>query len=93
MTYLRPSLYHAFLVFVFVLHCNDVLQEENLNLRLRLKVGDEAEDAEKEEILEIKSRLDDMVSRGVAEAQILQTMDLLKERFADYGRWELRRDW
>ena len=64
-------------------------QEENLNLRLQLKVGDEAEDAEHSEIKEIKARLDDMVSRGVSEGQILQTMDLLKERYADYGRQEL----
>ncbi|CAN0076067.1 unnamed protein product [Ascophyllum nodosum] len=61
------------------------LEEENLNLRLQLKVGDEAEDAEHSEIKEIKARLDDMVSRGVSEGQILQTMDLLKERYADYG--------
>lgn len=61
-------------------------QEENLNFRLRLKVGDEAEDAENAEILEIKERLHDMVSEGVGEGQILQTMDLLTERFADYGR-------
>lgn len=51
-----------------------------------MKVGDEAEDAENAEILEIKTRLDDMVSTGVAEGEILQTMDLLKNRFADYGR-------
>ncbi len=63
-----------------------VIQEENLNLRLRLKVGDEAEDAENAEILEIKEKLHDMVSTGVPEGQILQTMDLLTERFADYGR-------
>lgn len=62
------------------------MQEVNLNLRLRLKVGDEAEDAENAEILEIKERLHDMVSKGVGEGQILQTMDLLTERFADYGR-------
>ena len=66
------------------------MQEENLNLRLRLKVGDEAEDAENAEILEIKERLRDMVSKGVGEGQILQTMDLLTERFADYGRWKLK---
>eukprot|EP00903_Cladosiphon_okamuranus_P008196 g7892.t1 len=61
------------------------LEEENLDLRLRLKVGDEAEDAENAEILEIKERLNDMVSKGAGEGQILQTMDLLTERFADYG--------
>lgn len=61
-------------------------QEENLNLRLQLKVGDEAEDAENSEVKEIKARLDDMVSKGAPEGQILQTMDLLKERYADYGR-------
>ncbi|CAN0147638.1 unnamed protein product [Ectocarpus fasciculatus] len=59
--------------------------EENLNLRLQLRVGDEAEDAENAEILEIKKGLHDQVSRGVGEGQILQTMDLLTERFADYG--------
>ncbi|CAN0562110.1 unnamed protein product, partial [Ectocarpus sp. 12 AP-2014] len=58
---------------------------ENLNLRLQLRVGDEAEDAENAEILEIKKGLHDQVSRGVGEGQILQTMDLLTERFADYG--------
>ena len=63
-----------------------VQQEENLNLRLRLNVGDEAEDEENSEISEIKSRLDDMVASGVAEGEILQTMDMLKDRFADYGR-------
>lgn len=68
-------------IFIYV-----AAQEENLNLRLRLKVGDEAEDAENAEILEIKHRLHDMVSTGVGEGQILQTMDLLTERFADYGR-------
>ncbi|CAM9473414.1 unnamed protein product, partial [Ectocarpus sp. 12 AP-2014] len=61
------------------------LGEENLNLRLQLRVGDEAEDAENAEILEIKKGLHDQVSRGVGEGQILQTMDLLTERFADYG--------
>lgn len=63
-------------------------QEENLNLRLQLKVGDEAEDAENIEILEIKKSLHDLVSRGVDEGEILQTMDLLTERFADYGRYD-----
>ncbi|CBJ27315.1 conserved unknown protein [Ectocarpus siliculosus] len=61
------------------------LEEENLNLRLQLRVGDEAEDAENAEILEIKKGLHDQVARGVGEGQILQTMDLLTERFADYG--------
>ncbi|CAM9622602.1 unnamed protein product, partial [Ectocarpus sp. 8 AP-2014] len=61
------------------------LREENLNLRLQLRVGDEAEDAENAEILEIKKGLHDQVARGVGEGQILQTMDLLTERFADYG--------
>ncbi|CAM9963222.1 unnamed protein product [Ectocarpus sp. 4 AP-2014] len=60
-------------------------ESENLNLRLQLRVGDEAEDAENAEILEIKKGLHDQVSRGVGEGQILQTMDLLTERFADYG--------
>lgn len=66
--------------------CVCCTQEENLNLRLQLRVGDEAEDAENAEILEIKKGLHDQVSRGVGEGQILQTMDLLTERFADYGR-------
>lgn len=62
------------------------LQRENQELRLRLKVGDEAGDVERAEILEIKAKLDEMVSRRVPEAEILETMELLKERFADYGR-------
>eukprot|EP00904_Undaria_pinnatifida_P002219 jgi/Undpi1/11999/HiC_scaffold_4.g01698.m1 len=61
------------------------LEEENLNLRLKLNVGDEAEDEENSEISEIKNRLDHMISSGVAEGQISQTMDILKDRFADYG--------
>lgn len=65
-------------------------QEENLNLRLKLNVGDEAEDEENSEISEIKNRLDHMISSGVAEGQISQTMDILKDRFADYGRCDGR---
>lgn len=55
-------------------------------MRLRLKFGSEAGDAERTENLQVKAKLDDMVSNGVAEGEILETMDLLKERFADYGR-------
>ena len=51
-------------------------------------MGDEAEDEENSEISKIKSRLDNMVASGVAEGEILQTMDMLKDRFADYGRCE-----
>lgn len=64
-----------------------LLQRENQELRSRLKVGDDAGDAERAEILEIKAKLDEMVSRGVPETEIVETMELLKERFADYGRW------
>ncbi|CAM9701038.1 unnamed protein product, partial [Choristocarpus tenellus] len=66
--------------------CGCMDQAENLNLRIELKMGDEAEDAENVEIRLIKSRLDDMISNGVEDGQILQTMDVLKEKYADYGR-------
>lgn len=34
----------------------------------------------------MKARLDDMLSKSVPEAEIMEAMDLLKDRFADYGR-------
>ncbi|CAM9991857.1 unnamed protein product [Discosporangium mesarthrocarpum] len=62
------------------------LEAENLALRLKLNLGDEAEEAENDEIDQIHQDLDHMVSNGVEDGRILQKMDVLQERHADYGK-------
>lgn len=62
------------------------LESDNLDMKLKLKVGEEARAREEDEIANIKSQLDQMVTSGEGEGEILATMDVLKTKFADYGR-------
>ncbi|CAM9557741.1 unnamed protein product [Chrysoparadoxa australica] len=62
------------------------LEGENLQLRLQLKIGEEAEAAEAEEVANIKVKLDELVRQGKGEADIMATMDTLKNKHADFGR-------
>ncbi|KAG5182500.1 hypothetical protein JKP88DRAFT_318719 [Tribonema minus] len=63
------------------------LEADNLELRLKLKIGDEAREREADdEIAGLKQRLQEMVSKGAGEGDILAAMDVLKTKFADYGR-------
>eukprot|EP00611_Tribonema_gayanum_P024189 TRINITY_DN5278_c0_g1_i2.p1 TRINITY_DN5278_c0_g1~~TRINITY_DN5278_c0_g1_i2.p1 ORF type:complete len:347 (+),score=138.58 TRINITY_DN5278_c0_g1_i2:385-1425(+) len=62
------------------------LEADNLELRLKLKIGDEAREREDDEIAGLKQRLQEMVSKGAGEGDILAAMDVLKTKFADYGR-------
>eukprot|EP00624_Nannochloropsis_granulata_P000568 evm.model.NODE_12196_length_10915_cov_17.454695.5 len=62
-----------------------LLEAENLKLKLQLKVGEESQAQERQEKGRITKKLDDMVKTGASESDIWQTIDMLKERYSDYG--------
>jgi hypothetical protein len=63
------------------------LEADNLQLRLKLKVGKEnATSSSTEKSAVITAQLDEMINQGVSESEIVMKLQELKERFSDYGR-------
>jgi hypothetical protein len=60
------------------------LEADNLQLRLKLQIG--REDHRDDQSSIITSKLNEMLSDGASEVEVLQKIQELKERFSDYGR-------
>lgn len=60
------------------------LEADNLQLRLKLQIG--REDRRDDQSSVITSKLNEMLSEGASEVEVLQKIQELKERFSDYGR-------
>jgi hypothetical protein len=64
----------------------NVLEGENLRLRLQLQIGEEAEESLKQEQDKLTEGLDALLKSGASEVEIFSTIEEFKEKFADYGR-------
>lgn len=60
------------------------LEADNLQLRLKLQVGDETNSLDQSVF--ITNKLNEMIKEGATDAEIQRTIQELKERFSDYGR-------
>lgn len=61
------------------------LEAENLQLRLKLQVGNEADHHDAQSAI-ITTKLNEMINEGASETDIEKKIQELKERFSDYGR-------
>jgi hypothetical protein len=64
----------------------NVLEGENLRLRLQLQIGDEAEENMKREQTKLMEDIDELLKSGASEADIHTALESYKEKYADYGR-------
>ena len=62
------------------------LEGENLHLRLQLKIGKEAEEADTAAEIASTSELSELLRTGASEGEIWTNIEDYKEKFADYGR-------
>jgi len=67
-------------------HEMNVLEGENIRLRLQLQIGKEAEDTLRDEQERVTEEIDSMLKSGASEAEIYANIETFKEKFADYGR-------
>lgn len=63
-----------------------LLEVENLRLRLQLKIGEEAEDLDKSEEEKVTHELASLISSGASEKEVDESIIYYTEKFADYGR-------
>jgi len=64
----------------------NLLEAENLRLRLQLQIGDEAEASSWEEQGKLTEGLDQLLKSGAKESEIYASIEQFKEKHADYGR-------
>lgn len=64
----------------------NVLEGENLRLRLQLQIGDEAEENMKKEQEKLTEDIDELLKSGAPESEIYAALESFKEKHADYGR-------
>jgi bZIP transcription factor len=64
----------------------NILEGENLRLRLQLQVGEEAEDSSSKEQSKLTSEIDELLKSGASEVEIYATLEEFKEKYADYGK-------
>ena len=64
----------------------NLLESENLRLRLQLKIGEEAEESTKKEAEMLTEGLDALLKSGASESDVYSSIEEFKEKFADYGR-------
>mmetsp|Transcript_19237 Transcript_19237/g.39008 ORF Transcript_19237/g.39008 Transcript_19237/m.39008 type:complete len:393 (-) Transcript_19237:24-1202(-) len=64
----------------------NVLEAENLRLRLQLQIGEEAEQSSWREQERVTEGLDALLKSGASEGEIYGQIEEFKEKFADYGR-------
>ncbi|DAZ98450.1 TPA: hypothetical protein N0F65_001151 [Lagenidium giganteum] len=61
------------------------LEAENLDLKMRLKIGKEALASEQQEKKQIKEQMSEMLKRGASEQEIAQFLNMYKITYSDYG--------
>ncbi|KAL7564159.1 hypothetical protein ACA910_021134 [Epithemia clementina (nom. ined.)] len=64
----------------------NVLEGENLRLRLQLQIGEEAEESMTREQTKLTEEIDELLKSGASEAEIYAALESFKEKYADYGR-------
>mmetsp|Transcript_6013 Transcript_6013/g.14906 ORF Transcript_6013/g.14906 Transcript_6013/m.14906 type:complete len:413 (-) Transcript_6013:2825-4063(-) len=67
-------------------HEINLLEGENLRLRLQLQIGEEAEKTNFQEQNKLTEGLDELLKSGASESEIYTKIEEYKEKFADYGR-------
>eukprot|EP00934_Nitzschia_sp_Nitz4_P003988 Nitzschia sp. Nitz4//scaffold26_size159584//31197//32557//NITZ4_002475-RA/size159584-processed-gene-0.183-mRNA-1//1//CDS//3329545034//3978//frame0 len=67
-------------------HQINLLESENLRLRIQLQVGEEAEESNQQEQQKLTEGLDRLLKSGASESEIYHKIEEYKEKFADYGR-------
>mmetsp|Transcript_6014 Transcript_6014/g.14910 ORF Transcript_6014/g.14910 Transcript_6014/m.14910 type:complete len:410 (-) Transcript_6014:2805-4034(-) len=67
-------------------HEINLLEGENLRLRLQLQIGEEAEKTNFQEQNKLTEGLDELLKSGASESEIYNKIEEYKEKFADYGR-------
>jgi bZIP transcription factor len=69
-----------------MLHEINILEAENVQLRLQLQIGQEAETSVNEEQHKLTQEIGNLLQSGEAsEADIYSTLEEFKEKYADYG--------
>jgi len=63
----------------------NALENENLQLRLQLKVGKETVQRDAQEKLEITSRLTKMINEGTSDEALKSVLETYVKKFSDYG--------
>jgi hypothetical protein len=61
------------------------LEAENMDLKMRLKIGKEALVSEQREKQQIKEQMREMLKRGASEHEIAQFLNMYKVTYSDYG--------
>lgn len=67
-------------------HQINVLEAENLQLRLQLQIGQEAESCIASEQTKVTHDIHNLLQSGASEADIFATLEEFKEKYADYGK-------
>jgi len=67
-------------------HEINVLEAENLRLRLQMQIGEEAEEKQLREQTKLTEDIDALLKSGASEAEIYAALESFKEKYADYGR-------
>lgn len=61
------------------------LEAENMDLKMRLKIGKDALQSEQREKQEIKDQMREMLQRGASEQEVAQFVNMYKVTYSDYG--------
>jgi len=64
----------------------NLLEGENLKLRLQLQIGEEAEDKTRQEQEKLTDGIVALLKNGASESDVYENIEKFKEKFADYGR-------
>ena len=67
-------------------HQINVMEGENLRLRLQLQIGEEAEESRRQEQEKLTSEIDELLKSGASEGEVHAALESFKEKYADYGR-------
>jgi hypothetical protein len=64
----------------------NLMEAENLRLRLQMQIGEEAEESMQREQQKFSEDIDELLKSGASEAEIYVALESFKEKHADYGR-------
>lgn len=64
----------------------NLLEGENLRLRLQLQIGEEAEESMLREQQKVTQEIDDLLKSGASESEVFAQLEDFKEKHADYGK-------
>ena len=67
-------------------HQINALEAENLQLRLQLQIGQEAESCIATEQSKVTEDIRNLLKSGASEADVFATLEEFKEKYADYGK-------